>query len=82
MKLIHSRLIALGLTLGIAGVVGAYTPPTTGAFGVNTDAPINTSALDQDKSGGLSVTVFQARACLYLVGNSDAYWRSSIIIWK
>ncbi|MFZ4500064.1 MAG: hypothetical protein ACOYMZ_01020 [Minisyncoccia bacterium] len=61
MKLIHYRLIALGLALGIAGAVSAYTPPTTGAFGANTDAPINTSALSQDKAGGFSTTTFQAR---------------------
>lgn len=61
MKLIYYRLIALGLALGIAGAVSAYTPPTTGAFGANTDAPINTSALNQDKAGGFSTTTFQAR---------------------
>ncbi len=61
MKLIQYRLIALGLMLGIAGAVSAYTPPTTGAFGANTDAPINTSALNQDKAGGFSTTTFQAR---------------------
>lgn len=61
MKLIQYRLIALGLMLGIAGAVSAYTPPTTGAFGANTDAPINTSALNQDKAGGFSTTTFHVR---------------------
>ncbi|HEY0980366.1 MAG TPA: hypothetical protein VGE18_03085 [Candidatus Paceibacterota bacterium] len=61
MKTTYYRLIALGILLGVAGVVSAYTPPTTGAFGANTDAPLNITAINQDKTGGLSVGTFYGR---------------------
>lgn len=59
------QFIAFGVLLSVAGVVGAYTPATTGAFGANTDAPLNVSGTNQDKAGGLSVSTFQARGNAY-----------------
>ncbi len=61
MKKSFSRLIVLGFLIGIAGVAGAYTPPSGGAFGANTDGPLTISATNQDKAGGLWVKTFQAR---------------------
>ncbi len=77
MKKSFSRLIVLGFLMGIAGVAGAYTPPSGSAFGANTDGPLTIGATNQDKAGGLWVKTFQARGDAYF--NLDTYIQGDII---
>lgn len=76
MKTLYARLIILGILFGIAGIAGAYTPPTSGAFGANTDGPLTIGANNQDKEGGLWVKTFQARGNAYF--NLETYVQGDI----
>ncbi len=61
MNTLFKQLSLLLPALCIAGIAGAYTPPTTTAPGDNTDGPITIGATNDAKNGSLNVGTFQAR---------------------
>jgi hypothetical protein len=69
-KFLQLSLAALSLVF-LAAVTHAYIAPTAAPGADNTDAPLDVSALNQAKSGGLTVGTFQAQ--------QDAYFDQTVL---
>lgn len=67
-QLLQLLICALSLVF-VATVAKAYTPPVSAPGNGNSDAPLNVSAVNQSKTGGLTVGTFQARNDSYFDQN-------------